>query len=337
MTDDPNKPVPGDNLQYVVMTPDMLQARHQAGEEIDLREVWSAIWRGKWIIIAVTAIFAVSAVIYALRLPNIYKSEALLSPVSEKQQGGMAGIAGQFGGLASLAGVNLGGGKANKTVMAIEILKSREFFRKLIVRHNILPDLMAAKVWDSANNSIIYNEKIFLAEKGEWLHDGKTPEESIPSMQKAKAVFNGLLYVEQSEDSGLVSISIEHISPTVAKQWVDWLVYDINLEMKNRDKQEAEMSIAYLQSKIDTTQIFEHKTLLYQLIEEQVKTLMFAEVRDEYVFKTIDPALVTESKYKPKRMLIVIFGVILGGIFSVIVALIRHFLINKSLTRAKSI
>ena len=78
--------------------------------------------------------------------------------------------------------------------------------------------------------------------------------------------------------------------------WVDWLVEDINTDMKIRDKEEAERSIKYLQSQIANTNIVEQKTLLYQLIEEQAKTLMFAEVRDEYVFKTIDPALVPELK-----------------------------------------
>ena len=31
-------------------------------DEIDLRELFSVIWRGKWIILAITAVFAVGAV-----------------------------------------------------------------------------------------------------------------------------------------------------------------------------------------------------------------------------------------------------------------------------------
>jgi LPS O-antigen subunit length determinant protein (WzzB/FepE family) len=52
---------------------------------------------------------------------------------------------------------------------------------------------------------------------------------------------------------------------------------------------------------------------------------MFAEVRDEYVFKIIDTALVPELKAKPKRALIVVLAVLLGGILSVLVVLIRYF------------
>jgi uncharacterized protein involved in exopolysaccharide biosynthesis len=271
-----------------------------------------------------------ASVFYALSLPNIYKSEALLAPANDEQQGGMAGLAGQFGGLASLAGVSLGGGKADKTVLAIEILKSREFFAKFVEKHNILPDLMAANEWDLSTNSVIYDAEIYLPTNNQWLREVKPPKQAKPSMQEAKKVFDGLLSIGKDKETGMVSISVEHYSPYVAKQWVDWLIQDINLNMKSRDKQEAEKSITYLQSQIDKTTIFEHKTLLSQLIEEQTKTLMFAEVRDEYVFKTIDTALVPELKFKPKRALIVVLGVLLGGLLAVFIVLIRYFTSNKT-------
>jgi LPS O-antigen subunit length determinant protein (WzzB/FepE family) len=93
--------------------------------------------------------------------------------------------------------------------------------------------------------------------------------------------------------------------------------------MKIRDKEEAERSIKYLQTQMLKTNIVEQKTLLYELIEEQSKTLMFTEVRDEYVFKTIDPALVPELKSGPKRALILVMVSLLGGMLSVLMVLIR--------------
>jgi LPS O-antigen subunit length determinant protein (WzzB/FepE family) len=41
---------------------------------------------------------------------------------------------------------------------------------------------------------------------------------------------------------------------------------------------------------------------------------MFSEVRDEYVFRTIDPAVIPEEKFKPKRALICIFMTLIGGV-----------------------
>jgi len=67
------------------------------------------------------------------------------------------------------------------------------------------------------------------------------------------------------------------------------------------------------------------QSVFYQLIAEQTKTLMLAEVSEEYVFKTLSPAKVAEEKSQPKRVLIAILGFMLGGMLTIVIVLIRHF------------
>jgi uncharacterized protein involved in exopolysaccharide biosynthesis len=295
-------------------------------DEIDLRELFAVIWQGKWLIIAITAAFAIGAVIFAIKQPNIYKSEALLAPAdSEKGGGGLAALAGQFGGLASMAGINLAGGGVDKTQMAIEVMKSRQFTSDFIQKHHILPDLMAAKKWNMADNNISYDEGLYSAVEDKWLRKVQPPFKSEPSMQEAYKVFSQIVAVNPSKDTGMVTISVEHLSPAVAHQWVNWLVQDINKEMKGRDVAEATRSTTFLKSQIEQTNIADIRSILYKLIEEQAKTIMFAEVRDEYIFKTIDPALIPEEKSKPKRALICVLGTMLGGMLGVMLVLIRYF------------
>jgi hypothetical protein len=128
----------------------------------------------------------------------------------------------------------------------------------------------------------------------------------------------------------MIILAIEHYSPEIATQWLKWLVNDINSTMREQDKIEAQNSIDYLTKKLEETQLSDMQTVFYQLIEEQTKTIMLAEVSKEYVLKTIDPANAPEEKAKPKRALIVVLGTILGGILSVLIVLIRHF--NKKVT-----
>lgn len=296
-------------------------------DEIDLRELFAVIWQGKWLIIAITAIFAIAAVAFAILQPNIYKSEALLAPASEEQGGGLSALASQFGGLASLAGVNLGGkGGIDKTQMAIEVLKSRQFTSEFIQKHNILADLMAAEKWDREADNIIYDPELYNAQANTWVRDVEPPFKPEPSMQEAYKAFSKIMAVNSAKDTGMVTISIEHLSPTVAEQWVTWLIQDINKVMKERDVAEAHRSTEFLNKQIALTNVADIKSVLYKLIEEQAKTIMFAEVRDEYVFKTIDPALAPEEKAKPKRALICVLGTLLGGMLGVMIVLVRHFM-----------
>lgn len=294
-----------------------------ADDEIDLRELFAVIWQGKWLIIAITTLFAVASVVYAINQPNIYKSEALLAPA---EQEGSGGLAGQFGGLASLAGVNLGGGSSNKAQLAIEVLKSRQFTSDFIQKHNILPDLMAAKAWDMQTNTVIYNNEIYDAQSNKWLREAQAPFKPEPSMQEAFKVFSKIISASTDKESGMVTVSVEHVSPSVAQQWVSWLIEDINKTMKERDVLEAIKSTDFLTQQLEQTKIADIRAVLYKLVEEQTKTIMFAKVRDEYVFKTIDAALVPEEKFKPKRALIAILGTMLGGMLSVMLVLVRNYM-----------
>ncbi|MCZ4336723.1 Wzz/FepE/Etk N-terminal domain-containing protein [Shewanella colwelliana] len=295
-------------------------------DEIDLRELFAVIWQGKWLIIAITAVFTIGAVIFAIMQPNIYKSEALLAPASEEQGGGLSALASQFGGLASMAGINLGGGGGvDKTQMAIEVMKSRQFASDFIQKHQLLPDLMAAEKWSMAENTVIYDADLYDVSANKWVREVKAPFKPKPSMQEAYKEFSKVLSVNSSKDTGIVTVSIEHPSPFVAQQWVNWLVEDINKMMKERDVAEAKRSSEFLNKQISQTNIADIRTILYKLVEEQAKTIMFAEVRDEYVFKVIDPAIAPEVKNSPKRGLISILGTLLGIILGVVFISIRHF------------
>ncbi|WP_029864311.1 Wzz/FepE/Etk N-terminal domain-containing protein, partial [Vibrio parahaemolyticus] len=113
------------------------------GDEIDLRELFDALWKGKWIIIVTTIVFAVGAVLYSLSLPNIYKSDALLAPAESSSGGGLSQMASQLGGLAALAGVNLDAGESSQTDLAVQVMKSRQFVEAFISKHDLLVPLMA--------------------------------------------------------------------------------------------------------------------------------------------------------------------------------------------------
>lgn len=59
-------------------------------------------------------------------------------------------------------------------------------------------------------------------------------------------------------------------------------------------------------------------------MEEQVKSQMLTEVRKDYVFKVVEPAIVPELKSKPRRSLIIILAGFIGGIIGMIVILFKE-------------
>ncbi|EMK3398109.1 LPS O-antigen length regulator [Vibrio parahaemolyticus] len=295
-------------------------------DEIDLRELFKALWKGKWIIIATTFVFAVGAVLYALSLPNIYKSDALLAPAESSNGGGLSKMAGQLGGLAALAGVNLGAGESSQTDLAVQVMKSRQFVETFINKHDLLVPLMAAKDWDLTNNKLILDEELYNPNTGEWLREPNGLRGSTPTSQEAFEVFNKeVLTINQDKESGLYTVSVKYYSPYVARQWVNWLIEDINKVMRERTIAETSQNLAYLNTQLQKTAVADMQSTFYKLIEEQTKSLMLAEVQEEFVFKIIDPAVISETPFLPNRFIIVLMGSIFGGIFSCFIVLCFFF------------
>jgi uncharacterized protein involved in exopolysaccharide biosynthesis len=312
-----------------------LAEKNNSDDEIDLAELWRAIWSGKYIIIVISFIFAVSSIAFALSKPDIYKASILLAPASSDSGGGMGALAGQFGGLASLAGISLGGGGTDKTAIALEIIKTRSFLEKFISKHELLVPLMASENWDKSTDSLVINKEIYDSKNKKWLREVSFPKISAPSLWEGYKQFLSLLTISQDKTTSLVTIEIEFYSPGIAKQWLIWLVSDVNNFMREKDEQEAQASIDYLTKQLGNTEVSAMETVFYQLIEEQTKNMMLTKVSPEYVLKTIDPAQVPEQKSGPKRALIVVLGTMLGGILSILIVLIRHFTNNHKSTKTK--
>ena len=89
------------------------------GDEINLYDLLRVIWKKKFYIGAITSLFVLISILYALSLPNIYKSSAILIPVDADS--GMGGMLQQYSGMASLAGISLPSESGSKSKEAMEL------------------------------------------------------------------------------------------------------------------------------------------------------------------------------------------------------------------------
>lgn len=301
-------------------------------DEVDLAQVFSVIWGGKWLIVIITSAFAVLSVALALWLPNQYKATVILTPASSNGASALSQLASQFGGLASLAGINLGSSsEIDKSTVAIELMKTWGFQEKFIRDNQLEVPVFAATRWDRKTNSLAIDGSLYDVEQGKWVRDfdpdeGETAE---PNGWELYEEFSDRISISQDKSSGMVTVSVEHYSPHMAKDWVEKMVAAINLQLRQMDKEEASKNIEYLQQQASETSISDMKTVFYKLIEEQTKNLMLTEVSDEYVFKTVSPAKLPEEESKPKRVLICIGGTLLGMLMALGAVFVRSAMRRK--------
>jgi uncharacterized protein involved in exopolysaccharide biosynthesis len=300
-------------------------------DEIDLRELFSVLWAAKKIIVAVTAVFALVTVIFAISQPNKYEASALLTPAQDSSAGlsGVLDNLGGLGGLASLAGVELGGDGGGEAAIAQEILLSWGFVEKFVEENNLAVEVFAADGWDRESNQLSIDNDLYDIDVKRWTRNPPSGKTVNPTSWEIYEKFLEMVSISTDKKTGLISLSVEYFSPYIAKQLVDELVVAINQYMKQRKLQMVNTNIEYLEAQIEKTSIARMKEVFYTVIEEQIKNKMLAEASPEYVFVTISPAMVPEEKSQPKRALICILGVLLGGMLSVAFVLVRYYGFSK--------
>ena len=299
-----------------------------ADDEIDLKELWNVVWAGKIKIIAITFVFAVVSVFYALSLPNIYKATTVLAPTNQESKSGLGGLASQYGRLAAMAGINLGSGGSNKIEHAIKLVTSWHYLNSFINKFDLKPTIMATKGWNPVTDTLIFNEELYNPKTNSWLlgDDGKSLEPTIEEVYRQAA---SIIQISNEKDTGLLNLSVSHFSPKISFELTQLLTKELNDHFRELDKKEAQASINFLTNKINQTSNTEMRQVFYSMIEAHTKTLMMTEVNKQYLVKTLVPTMMPEKKDTPKRALICVLGVILGVMLSVLFVLIRFISATK--------
>ena len=258
-------------------------------DEIDLWALWDTVWSGRWLIIAITSLFAVGGVIYALMAKPSVRVEVVLAP-ADKQM--LPSALGQLGGLANLAGVNIGGG-GNQEPLAV--LKSKGFMSDFISEQKLMPVLLRD-----------INQK-----------DG------APDVRDAVRVFERVRTVTEDKKTGLVTLTVRWSDPATAADWANLMVQRLNSRLRAQALAESQRNVDFLQKEIASTSVVSLQQSMGRVLEGEMQKLMLARGNEQFAFKVIDPAIPPKFRDSPKRTLIVIVSALLGGFLGLLAVFLR--------------
>ena len=271
-----------------------------------LRELAQGIRRDWRQFAGIVVLVVVASVVFALLSKPMYRSEASVVGVSDDgMASGLSGLAGQFGGLASLAGLSLP--KGGNWEQAVATLRSRHLVERLITSGNLLPKLFPGK-WDSAASR--------------WRADLGKP----PSLGDAVYLFRQrVLQVREDPKTGMVTVRVDWHDPVLAADWANRLVALADSELRREAIEGSTRALQALQAELARSEQVELRAAISRLMEAQVKAKMFATIRDEYAFHVIDVAVPPDldKRVQPTRTVMVLAGGILGVILGLLFVLLR--------------
>jgi len=140
-----------------------------------------------------------------------------------------------------------------------------------------------------------------------------------------------VLSIREDKRSGLTIAAITWTNAAVAARWANEFVALANELLRTRAIDESKASIIYLNRQIEQTNVVERKRVMYNLIENEEKTLMVANAKAEYAFTVIDPAVAPEERFSPRRTLMVLIGTALGLFLGTLAAFARDAWVQRRL------
>jgi uncharacterized protein involved in exopolysaccharide biosynthesis len=258
-------------------------------DEIDLWELWDTVWSGRWLIIAITALFAVGGVTYALLAQQWWRADVVLAPADKKA---IPGALGQLGGLASLAGVSIGGGGDQEP---LAVLKSRGFAREFITEQNLMPVLFK-----------------------DLKSDGPPPD-----IRDAVRIFEGIRSVSDDKKTGLVTLGIRWKDPETAANWANLMVQRLNARLRAQALAESQRNVDFLQKEMASTSVVSLQQSMGRVLEGEMQKLMLARGNEQFAYKIIDPATPPKQRDAPKRALLAIVATLAGGFLGLLAVFLR--------------
>jgi uncharacterized protein involved in exopolysaccharide biosynthesis len=280
-------------------------------DDIDLSLLFMRLWAARRWMIACVIVSTAAFAAYAFLSTRIYTAATVFISASADRSGLGDSLRGSIGGLASLAGINLGslGGAGAETQEALAVLKSRQFTEAFINERQLMPKFFPNK-WDESTKS--------------W-----KPGKRQPTPAKAYKYFNTKVRsIVDDKKTGLIELRINWKDRNEAAAWANELLDRLNHEMRRRAMVSADASVGYLERELKSTDQVATREAISRLIEAQVRQRMLASVTQEYTFRVVDRALPADANdpVKPRKLLLLIAGPLAGLAIGAVAVLVAGWL-----------
>ena len=288
-----------------------------AADEINVKEVFFALWSTKILIIVMVAIFAVGSVIYSLSIPNKFTSSSLLKMSDNNSQPSSNSSMDMIG---SIAGLNLTAAGSSKSSLVIETIESRDFLKHLLTFDKVLPSIVAIQSYDKETGELIFNDSIYDQKNNTFTSD----PEKRPTFHKTYLTYNNMINVSTT-NTGYIYLSVTHLSPKFAYELLNLIISEVNSLSRARILQESKDSLNFLYNRLTETNEIEIRNSINQIIGSELRRQMLAEVKKNYLINPLDKPFFPEMKSSPNRARICILGTILGFFLSILVSLVKYY------------
>jgi hypothetical protein len=303
-----------------------------ADDEIDLRELFVELWRGKWLILFISCVSLALASFYLNGAVRKHTVSMTFKPVLEESSGpNLAGL----GGLASLAGVSLPQSGSGDFATYRTLLRSQEVAERVIATTELLPEIFKNE-WDAQNAQFREPSRGVLRQSLSGLKSVLTGDEKgdyiAPNPQRLSIFVEDTFALTLDKETGFLTVSSESDDPELIVALIIAATEATDELMKERYIINAEQTLQFYQSKILTSRSREHREALAKLISAEDQKLMLTSEGRHFVAEPLTRATISMAPTSPKSVLVLALALMLGGCVGAAFVLIRSAVRNTKVS-----
>jgi hypothetical protein len=296
------------------------------GYDIDLGKLASAISRRRRLVLAFVGAAALLALTYLHVATYTYTATLIVSPVASSSSsagGGLGGKLGRLGGIASLAGISIGGDPATQAFMMYqEGLYSRDVAEQLardpVIMHNVFH-----KQWDDAAQKwippfppvravIVFVQTVLGMPVLPW---------QPPNGALLQDYINDHVDLEADQDKPVVTITYRFEDPQFAVYFLRELDRAVDNKLRSIALARANEYVGYLSEQLTKVTNTDVRDALMSTLIDQENTRMMASVTAPYSAQPFGPPSASRKPMNPNPFLILPAALVLGGLLGGLAAL----------------
>lgn len=275
-------------------------------------------------IILTTIFFGICSIFYSLSIDNLYESKTV---VQIKQNNKIQSTS-NMTTLSSLTGIPFGGSNTEVS-RVLQILKSRDFAKHIIVFEDVLKNLFAIDYYDLNTKTEVFDSLLYDEVNLEWVRVPPKNGKQIPTFLEAHYELHKNVISINEIDDQYIEITVVHQSPEFAKDLLDLIITELNKIIRKNDIAVAKKSLEFLNQELQNTSKVEIRKSINELIKPNLEMLMLADIDTYYKLEPIDKPFYPETHSYPNRKLFSVIITFFGFALSYLYVLMLHIYRNQ--------
>ena len=302
----------------------LMNQNNELNDEIDLKDLFFAIWNGKVYIILVSVISVFFASFYLQNAERKYSVEYNLKPVGEtKSNHSLSGL----GGIASIAGIQLPTSSNTDFNIFKELITSTEVSKIIFENKKIIRDIFSSE-WDEMENKFSRPPKskiqTFVSDTKKLL-TGNTEENYMPPNPKRLSIFmNKNIQIGEDKTTGFLEFASETSKPKLMLSLILEATKASDKIMRQRYIDFSKEPLVFYKEKLRTARSREHREALAGLISKEEQKLMFASRGKYFIAEPYINPKISLHPTLPKPKLILAISLVFGFFLWSALVIMRH-------------